>query len=77
MVDAYKLIGAIGLILISIGIVVKNRKKQDVFYIAGGICLEIYSIYIRDVIFIILQIIFTLAAVYDYALQRRHRKVSS
>lgn len=67
-----KAVGALGLILISIGIVVRNRKKQDLFYIAGGICLEAYSIYIRDVIFIILQIIFTLAAVYDYALQRGH-----
>lgn len=34
-------------------------------YIIGGICLEIYSIYLHDLIFIILQIVFTLAAVYD------------
>ena len=61
----YKIIGALGLILISIGIVTKNRKNQDIFYVLGGLGLEIYSIYIRDVIFIILQIIFTLSAVYD------------
>lgn len=64
--NTFKLIGGLGLIIISIGIITKNRKKQDAFYIIGGICLEIYSIYIGDLIFIILQIIFTLAAVYDF-----------
>ncbi|MBI2415587.1 MAG: hypothetical protein HYV33_02920 [Candidatus Kerfeldbacteria bacterium] len=63
--DIYKIIGAAGLLLISIGIVTKNRKIQDVLYIIGGLCLEAYSIYLGDVIFIILQIIFTLAAIYD------------
>lgn len=66
MIDIFKLIGALGIILIAIGIVTKKRKKQDIFYICGGICLETYSIYIGDLIFIILQIIFTLAAIYDF-----------
>ena len=65
MIDIFKLIGALGLILISIGIITKKRSKQDILYIIGGICLEIYSIYLGDYIFIILQIIFTLSAVYD------------
>jgi len=65
MIDIFKLIGAFGLILISIGIITKKRSKQDILYIIGGICLEIYSIYLGDYIFIILQIIFTLSAVYD------------
>ncbi len=63
--DIFKIIGALGIILISIGIINKKRKVQDLFYILGGICLEIYSVYIGDLIFIILQIIFTIAAVYD------------
>ena len=67
MIDIFKIIGALGIILISIGIVTKKRKTQDVFYILGGLCLETYSIYIGDLIFIILQIIFTLAAIYDFA----------
>jgi lipid-A-disaccharide synthase-like uncharacterized protein len=67
MIDIFKIIGALGIILISIGIITKKRKTQDIFYILGGICLEIYSIYIGDLIFIILQIIFTLAAIYDFA----------
>ena len=61
----FKTIGALGLILISIGIINKNRRNQDVLYIVGGICLEIYSVYIGDWIFIILQAIFTISAVYD------------
>ncbi|MFQ5540745.1 MAG: hypothetical protein ACE5F4_00655 [Candidatus Paceibacteria bacterium] len=65
--DIFKIIGAAGLLLISIGIVTKKRKTQDVLYIIGGLCLEAYSIYLGDVIFIILQIIFTLAAIYDLA----------
>ena len=63
--DLFKIIGALGLLIIAIGIVIKNRKTQDILYVIGGVSLEIYSIYIGDLIFIILQIIFTLAAAYD------------
>lgn len=63
--DIFKLIGALGLLLISVGIITKNRKRQDVLYIISGLCLEAYSIYLGNIIFIILQIIFTLAAIYD------------
>lgn len=61
-----KFIGAFGLLLISIGIVTKDRRKQDILYIVGGVALEAYSIYLGDYIFIVLQIIFTAAAVYDF-----------
>ncbi len=61
----FKIIGAVGLLLISFGILTKKRKLQDIFYIVGGLCLETYSIYLGDIIFIVLQIIFTLAALYD------------
>lgn len=62
----FKIIGAVGLLLISAGIIIKKRKTQDLFYVMGGLCLEVYSLYLGDVIFIILQIIFTLAAIYDF-----------
>jgi len=61
----FKIIGAIGLLLISIGIITKNRKTQNQLYIVGSVCLEAYSIYLGDTVFIILQIIFTLASIYD------------
>jgi len=67
----FKLIGALGIILISIGIIIKKRETEDIFYILGGICLEAYSIYIGDVIFIILQIIFILAATYDFVVNNK------
>ena len=65
MLNLFQIIGAIGLILIAIGILKKKRKTQDILYFIGGICLETYSIYLGDLIFIVLQGIFTLAALYD------------
>ena len=73
MISIFKLIGILGLALISIGIVTKKRARQDLFYIVGGVCLEVYSIYLGDVIFSILQIIFTIAAIYDYE-KIKHKK---
>jgi lipid-A-disaccharide synthase-like uncharacterized protein len=64
-INIIKLIGAVGLIFISVGLLLKDRKQQDILYIVGGGCLEIYSIYAKDVIFIILQIVFILSAVYN------------
>ncbi|MDD4332830.1 MAG: hypothetical protein PHT51_01845 [Patescibacteria group bacterium] len=61
----FKLIGAFGLLVISLGIIKKDRLAQDVLYILGGVCLEIYSIFLGDYIFIILQIVFTCSAIYD------------
>jgi len=60
-----KIIGALGILLIAIGILNKKRKTQKVYYIIGGICLLTYSVYINDLIFIILQIIFTATAIYE------------
>jgi hypothetical protein len=62
----FKIIGAVGLILITIGVLTKKRAKQDLFFISGGIALEIYSIYIWDIIFMTLQIVFILAAIYGF-----------
>ena len=73
MVSIFEIIGAIGLILITIGILLKKRKLQDILFIAGGICLETYSIWIKNIIFIILQLVFTIAAIYDFIkLQLKH-----
>ncbi len=61
-----KLIGIIGLLLISSGVLLKKRKMQDEFYFFGGLCLLFYSISLRDLIFIILQVIFIIVAAYDF-----------
>ncbi len=73
-INIFKYIGAAGILLISIGLLLRNRKHQDILYILGGVCLEIYSIHIRDTIFIILQIIFTLSAIYDFYTRRNENK---
>lgn len=69
----YKVFGAIGLILITAGVVIKDRKKQNLAFIFGGIFLLSYSISIKDPIFIPLQIIFTLVAVREL-MQHRKKK---
>lgn len=61
----FRIIGAAGLLFITAGVLTKNRAKQDILFIIGGLLLEAYSIYLRDIIFIPLQIIFILSAAYD------------
>lgn len=64
--NIYYLIAIIGLISISVGVIWGSIKKGKSypFLIIGGICLEIYSIHIKDTIFIILQAIFILSAIF-------------
>jgi lipid-A-disaccharide synthase-like uncharacterized protein len=70
-----KILGAIGLVLITIGIFAKKEINQDWIFVAGGICLLGYSIYLQDPIFIPLQIIFTLASLYEiYTLKFKKNK---
>lgn len=66
--DIFKLFGVLGLILIILGVLIKpkNRKVRDILYIFGGISLLTYSAYIKDTIFIILQVVFILIAIYDF-----------
>ncbi len=64
-INIFKLIGALGLIMISVGLLLKKRVHQDVLYILGGICLEMYSLYLRDTVFIVLQIVFVVNSTLD------------
>jgi lipid-A-disaccharide synthase-like uncharacterized protein len=68
MFDLFYLFGVIGILFITAGIIVRNRKHQYIFHIIGGLSLEAYSIYIGDVIFIVLQAIFVLVAFYELVL---------
>ena len=73
MLNIFRLLGIFGLILIISGVLIKkrNRKTRDYIYILGGIFLTAYSYYIKDYIFITLQIIFVIVALYD--LMRMHK----
>jgi hypothetical protein len=61
----FKIIGIIGLLLITFGVLQKKEITQDKFFILGGIFLGLYSLYIKDYIFISLQVVFVLATIYD------------
>lgn len=61
----FKIFGIIGLIIISCAIWFKNEKKQNLLFMLGGVFLLAYSIYLQDIIFIILQIIFTTSALIE------------
>ena len=67
MLDIFRIIGATGLVFIIVGLLLKQkeRKRRDVFYVLGGALLEIYSISIGDLIFIVLQGAFLIATIYD------------
>jgi len=71
--DIGKIFGIVGLVLISVG-VLTQKKSEDLFYIFGGIALLVYSIYIADYIFIILQVIFILSATYHFFRLKLHKK---
>ena len=68
MISIFKIIGILGLIFIIVGVLIKpkNRKIRDILYILGGLALMVYSVHIKDIIFIILQVIFIFVAIYDF-----------
>lgn len=74
-----EVIGILGLVLIIIGNLtiyqnkIIRRKYTYPLLIAGGFCLTIYSISIGNKIFITLQIVFILAAI--YGLIKIHKRV--
>ncbi len=60
-----KLPGIFGLLIITYAIFAKKERKQDYLFAIGGAGLLVYSIYIKDLIFIILQIVFISASLYE------------
>lgn len=57
--------GVVGLLLITYGIFAKKEVTQDWIFIFGGFGLLIYSWYLRDPIFVPLQMVFILASAYE------------
>ncbi len=70
----FKIIGVVGLLLICLGMIVKNRRTRDVESIIGGIFLFIYSFYLHDFIFIILQAVYVIVVTFDYFKQTKNAK---
>lgn len=61
--DIYKFVGALGLIIISTGVFWQKKYIADLLYIVGGVALLVYSYYIDDWIFIVMQCIFIISAI--------------
>lgn len=72
----FKILGAAGIVLISIGILLKNRKTKDILYIIGGFGLVSYSINVKDALFITVQTIFIIAAIADLIKMKYFEKSS-
>lgn len=64
--NIFRLLGVLGLICITSGVLMRRRRRQDILYIAGGLCLGAYSLYLGDAIFSLLQVVFLIAAIFDY-----------
>ena len=80
ILDTFQIIAVVGLIAIISGtsmISMKKNIRRKYTYpllIIGGICLEIYSIHINDLIFMILQGIFIISSIYGLIrINERHK----
>jgi len=79
-INIFQLIAAVGLLSIISGTLMISRKRKIrrrytyPLLILGGIFLEIYSIYIQDPIFIILQGVFIISAIYGLIKINEHRR---
>ena len=62
---AAKICGIIGLVIITRAIYIRKQKRQDEMFAVGGIMLLVYSLYLHDLIFIVLQTVFIGSAFYE------------
>ena len=70
----FQILGVIGFLFVTAGVVAHTRRRKDVLFIAGGLLLTSYSSYRGDAIFIALQMVFTLAAFYDFIMLKMPRR---
>ncbi|MBI4714160.1 YgjV family protein [Candidatus Uhrbacteria bacterium] len=68
--------GIIGLVIISIAVWIKNERKQDFLFAAGGVSLLIYSISIKNLVFSILQVVFILSSLIELFRLRKHKSAA-
>jgi lipid-A-disaccharide synthase-like uncharacterized protein len=61
----FRATGILGLLLITGGVLTRNNNHQNYFFIAGSAFMLVYSWFLGDTIFLILQGVFILASIYD------------
>lgn len=64
--NLYLLLGILGLLLVSAGLLVKSRRLRDKLSFLGGLCLLFYSIDKGDTVFILLQTFYVGVTIFDY-----------
>ncbi|MFA6136327.1 MAG: hypothetical protein WC705_03155 [Candidatus Paceibacterota bacterium] len=57
-----EIIGGIGVLIIALAIWIKKEGVQDILFIIGGAFLLAYSVYLNNIIFIVLQCIFIISS---------------
>jgi len=62
----FKTVGVLGLLCICAAMIVRHRTTRDILGMFGGVCLLIYSLYLKDLIFIILQSVYIIVIVIDF-----------
>lgn len=65
MINIYEIVGIIGFIFILLGIILRKQKEEHIFFIIGGIFLIFYSYSLNSYIFVLLQISFIIASLYE------------
>lgn len=68
-----KISGVIGVLIICYAIYIKKEARQDEIFALGGVFLLAYSIYLRDPIFIVLQVVFIGSSLYE-VYKIKHKK---
>lgn len=68
-----RILAAVGLVLISYAVLVKKARLRNELFVIGGLCLLIYSIHLRDPIFIPLQIVFIGSSLYEIYLLKKQK----
>jgi len=58
--------GIAGLLLISYGLWIQREKRQNIVFMIGGACLLAYSIFLGDIIFVLLQCVFIISALLEF-----------
>ena len=68
----FDILGIIGLLIISIGVLVRKRRDEEYYFITGSVFLFLYSFSLNNYIFMILQIVFMAASGYElYRLKKK------
>lgn len=62
----FKILGVIGLLFVTKGVFIRGHRHQSAVFALGGIFLLAYSLYLRDAVFSVLQVVFIVSSWYEW-----------